>query len=210
VTVGGIASGTAVVALGFLLRSDLVVRAGAVVALIGSAALAVYAARVWPTRARWSGDAAWHRFAIGGLVSAIAWYELGMLAACGRLILAGADPGSATATILVGPLVLGWVGITVIASATHLVPAIGPGDSTAHAAQRVLLGRGATARLVAADSAVALLTVGLWPGSPSWLAEIGIVLAGGAFGATILLLVAAIVAGIRAARATSASRDRSP
>jgi hypothetical protein len=200
-TVGGIAVGSATVAVGFLARSDAIVRAGALLTLVGSLALAVYAGRVWPTRARWTTDAAWHRFAMGGLISAMAWFELGMLLACGRLLVGGADPAAATATVLIGPLVLGWVGLTILASATHLVPAIGPGDPAAHAAQRALLGRAASLRLAASNAAVALLLAGLWPGSPAWLAAAGVITAAGAFGATIVLLVAGIVRGIRSARA---------
>jgi hypothetical protein len=205
-TVAGIAAGSAVVALGFLQRSDVLVRVGAVLVLAGALSLAVYAARVWRTRARWSGDAAWHRFAIGGLVSAIVWFELGTFLATGRLLLAGADPAAATATVLVGPLVLGWVGLAILASATHLVPAIGPGDPAAHAAQRVLLGRGATARLVSADLAIALLALGLWPGVPEQLAVVGTGLAAISLGVTVALLLGAIGIGIRSASATGQLR----
>jgi hypothetical protein len=110
-TVAGLAGGSALVALGFVLRSDPLARLGAVLVLAGSLALAAYAWQAWRTRARWSSDAGWHRFAMGGLVSGIAWFELGMAMACGRLVAAGVDPAESTATILIGPLVLGWVGI---------------------------------------------------------------------------------------------------
>jgi hypothetical protein len=103
--------------------------------------------------------------------------------------------------VLVGPLVLGWVGLAILASATHLVPAIGPGDSAAHAAQRVLLGRASSARLIATNAAVASLATGLWPGSPTWLAVAGVLLGAAAIGATVPLLVAAIATGLRSARA---------
>ncbi len=155
-----------------------IARTGAVLVLAGSLALAAYAWQTWRTRARWSGDAGWHRFAMGGLVSAIAWFELGMTMACGRLLAAGVDPAESTATILIGPLVLGWVGLTVLASATHLVPAIGPGDPAAHARQRVMLGRWATVRLVAADAGIALSAVGLLPVGGDLASSLGVPLAG--------------------------------
>jgi len=94
----------------------------------------------------------------------------------------------------------------VLASATHLVPAIGPGDPAAHAAQRILLGRAATARLVAANAAIALLAVGLWPGSPAWLAVVGLGLAAVSLGGTVILLVAAIARGLRNARSAGQLR----
>jgi hypothetical protein len=200
VTVAGIASGTAIVALGFILDSDLDVRVGAIVVLVGALSLAVYAAQVWRTRARWSGDASWHRFAIGGLVASIAWFEVGMAIATGRLLVAGADPAAATATVLVGPLLLGWVGLAVLASATHLVPAIGPGDPMAHAAQRILLGTAATGRLVLVNLGIACLAIGLWPGAPDWLAIAGLALSALSLGGTVGLLILAIARGLGNAR----------
>lgn len=209
VTVAGIGGGSAAVAVGFLLRSDLLVRAGAVLVLAGAIALAVYAIQVWRTRARWSSDPGWHRFAMGGLVSAIAWFEVGMAIAAGRLVVAGADPAAATATVLIGPLVLGWAGMAVLASATHLVPAIGPGDPAAHTAQRRLLGWAGGSRVVIADVAILLLAVGLWPAGPEWLAGAGAILAGLALGASVVLLVGAIGMGIRSASATGQLRGSS-
>ncbi len=80
-TVAGLAAGAAVVALGFALASDIVVRVGAIAVLVGAASLAVYALRTWRTRATWTTDPGWHRFAMGGLVSSIAWFEMGMAVA---------------------------------------------------------------------------------------------------------------------------------
>lgn len=42
---------------------------------IGAAALGVYVWRVARSRAAWTTDHPWHAFAIGGLVSAIAWFS---------------------------------------------------------------------------------------------------------------------------------------
>jgi hypothetical protein len=209
VTVAGLAGGAALVALAFVLRSDGLARIGAILVLGGSLGLAAYAWQTWRARARWSGDAGWHRFAMGGLVSAIAWFEVGMALASGRLLRAGVDPAASTATILIGPLVLGWVGLTVLASASHLVPAVGPGDPAAHAWQRVVLGRWATARLVAADAGIALLAASLLLADADLVARsavpisaLGLALVGLALGATVVLIALALAAGLRSARAS--------
>jgi hypothetical protein len=214
-TVAGLTTGTVLVAAGFIARTDLLTRAGAVVVLTGSLSLAAYAIETWRTRARWSGDAGWHGFAMGGLISGLAWFEVGMAPACARLLVAGSDPAAASATILLGPLALGWVGLTVLASATHLVPAIGPGDPVAHARQRTTLGRWSSARLLTANGGIACLAVGLLPLDASWtsaggslLASVGLLLAGLSLGGTTVLVVAAISIGLSGARAAGHLRGR--
>jgi nitrite reductase (NO-forming) len=198
-TVLGLAAGTALVAVGFAARSDWLVRAGAGAVLVGALALAVYAWQTWRTKSAWSGDEGWHRFAMGGLLSAIAWFEVGALTATVRLLAAGADPAAASADVLIGPLVPGWVGLAVLASATHLVPAIGPGDPAAHTRQRVLLGHLGGTRLLVADAGIASLALGI-PASLHGLVVAGMLLAGLSLGGTAVLLVASVIAGLRSAR----------
>jgi hypothetical protein len=200
-TVVGLALGTSLVASGFALGADWLVSAGALAVLAGAAALAVYAARVWRSKSPWTGDEGWHRFAMGGLISAIAWFELGVLLGAGRLVVAGADPSAATVSVLLGPMVPGWLGLAVLASATHLVPAIGPGDPAAHARGRRLLGRLGGTRLVAADLGIAALALGI-PGDAAPAIAAGLLLTGLSLGATALLLVVAVIDGLRSARAT--------
>jgi hypothetical protein len=60
-----------------------------------------------------------------------------------------------------GPIVFGWIGLAIVASGSHLVPAIGPGDPPAHARQRATLGRAASLRLGLIDMGVAATSVGL-------------------------------------------------
>ena len=96
-----------------------------------------------------------------GLASAIAWFEIGIAIAAGRVLAWGADPEGWSIELIAGPLLLGWVGLAVLASATHLIPAIGPGDPATHGRQRTLLGRAATGRLVALDAGIAALSVGV-------------------------------------------------
>jgi hypothetical protein len=95
-----------------------------------------------------------------------------------------------------GPLVGGWMGLAFVASATHLLPAVGPGDPIAHARQRVSLGRAAAARLVLANAGVALLAVGL-PLRIAPLAVGGAIAVAVALGGTAVLLAAAVRVGFR-------------
>jgi len=198
----GLAGGVALVALGFASRSDLSARIGALLVATGALALVIYAVQVWRTRATWSGDHGWHRFAMGGLVSAIAWFVVGILLATTRILLDGADPAAVRLDSLAGPLVAGWMGLAILASATHLVPAIGPGDPYEHARQRVLLGRLATPRLFAADIGVATLTIGL---IFSWdrLTVSAVLLLAASLGLTAAMLLTAVLSGIRNVRSAS-------
>ncbi len=198
-TIAGLALGAAAVAVGFGLRSDLLARLGAIATLAGAAALGIYAWDVWRTRARWTGDAGWHRFAMGGLISAIAWFEVGLVIATGRVLWLGIDPGATRSDPLLVPLVAGWAGLAVLAAATHLVPSVGPGGPHAHARQRQFLGRAATGRLLAVNSGVAALAIGVTLGFDA-LAATGAVLVSLAVAATAVLVIAAIADGIHDSR----------
>jgi nitrite reductase (NO-forming) len=195
-TVVGLAVGAPVVAVGFVTASDLVARVGAIVVIGGATGLAVYVARIWRTRARWTTDRDWHRFAIGGLVSAIAWLELGLAVAAGRLLAFGADPAGWKIETIAGPLVVGWVGLAIIASATHLLPAIGPGDPATHARQRQRLGRWAVMRLAILNAGVLAFAVGLPLGSAP-LVSLGAALVAIGLGISAGLLATAAGMGAR-------------
>jgi nitrite reductase (NO-forming) len=196
VTVAALAAGVPLVSLGFALQADLVARAGALLGLWGGLALAIYCLVTWRTRARWTGDRGWHVFAMGGLVSAIAWFELGLAWAAGRVLVLGPDPAAFTTDVLIGPLVVGWVGLTILASATHLVPSVGPGHPIAHARQRQILGHRGAARLVAADLGIAALSAGL-PLRSDPLVLAGALLVAVALAATGALIAWAIAVGLR-------------
>ncbi len=195
-TVVGLAVGAPLVALGFVVPSDLIARLGAIAVICGAVSLAVYAWRTWQTRAHWTTDPGWHRFAMGGLVSAIAWLEAGILIAAGRVLAFGADPAGWSVEAVAGPLIVGWVGLAIVASATHLVPAIGPGDPATHARQRRLLGQAATERLATLNAGVAALTIGLPLGSDP-LIELGAVLITLGLIMSARLLAVAVVMGVR-------------
>ncbi len=194
-TIYGLAVGAAAIAAGFALRSGTLARFGAIATFVGAVALAVYAREVWKTRAHWTGDEGWHRFAIGGLISAIAWFEFGLLIATGRVLLVGIDPEATPSGPLVAPLVVGWAGLAVLASATHLVPAIGPGGPVAHTRQRRLLGRASAIRLLTANCGVAALALAIAWGLDA-LAVVGAVLLVLAVVTTAALVIAAVADGI--------------
>jgi hypothetical protein len=196
ITVVGLAAGAPVVAVGFVIPSDLMARIGAVAVIGGAMGLAVYAWRTWQTKAHWTTDPGWHRFAIGGLVSAIVWFEIGMAVAAGQVVVFGADPASWSVEAAAGPLIMGWVGLAIVASATHLLPAVGPGDPSVHARQRQILGRAATVRLAVLNGGVAALAIGL-PFGVGTLVTGGAVLDALALGTTAVLLGKGVREGVR-------------
>jgi hypothetical protein len=115
-----------------------------------------------------------------------------MAIAAARAMAFGADPSGWSLGAVAAPLIVGWAGIAILASATHLVPAIGPGDAQAHARQRVVLGRAAGLRLGALDVGVAGMAVGLPLGLP-WLAIAGTVAVLAGVGVTTLLMFRALL-----------------
>ena len=195
-TVVGIGGGTALVAVGYWLTLDVLVRLGVAIALLGSIALALYARRIWTARARWTTDLDWHRFAIAGLASAISWFVIGMAILGSRAIEFGAAPSGWSIQPGFAPLIGGWIGLAILAAATHLLPAIGPGDQHAHSRQRSLLGTAAVPRLVALDAGVAALTTAAPLGLPA-VELVGIILLGVGFVTTAFLLTMAAWIGLR-------------
>ena len=194
-TVVALAVGTWLVAIGYAGNVGIVVGGGALLALVGGLALGWYEVRVWRARGRWTSDPGWHRFAIGGLVSATGWFVVGLILASLPTLSAGASPSGWAADRVVGPLIGGWAGMALLASATHLVPAIGPGDPPAHAGQRAILGWGATARLVAIDLGVGLITVGQVAGQAT-LTSVGLVTLAAGYAASAVLLAFAVARGL--------------
>ena len=195
ITVVGLAAGAPTVALGFAIASDTLARLGAIGVALGAAGLATYAAQSWRTRAHWTTDPGWHSYAIGGLISAIVWFEVGIAIAAGRVLVFGADPAGWSVEAVAGPLVGGWIALTIVASATHLIPAIGPGDPTAHSRQRHLLGRASNARLAVINLGVAFLSAGLMFHSGA-MTQAGVLGVAIGLGSTAVLIGAAIRIGI--------------
>ena len=109
-----------------------------------------------------------------GLVAGVAWYVIGIALATGRLaaFAIGAAPDGWSTPLVAAPLAVGWVVQVLIASWTHLLPSIGPGDPPAHARQRTVLGRWAVPRLAALNLGTALLAIG-WPTGAAQLGGAG-------------------------------------
>ena len=188
------AFGSPMVVVGMILGWGPVAGAGAVLALVGAAAMAMQTAGIVRDRGHWTSDPGWHRFASAGMLAGITWYLAGVAVAAWLVITEG-PRSEAWSTALVGaPLVAGWVAQVLVASWTHLLPSIGPGGPVAHARQRVVLGRLATPRLVAYNGGVALLWWG-WAAAAPALAAVGAGLAGLAIIVSVALAVAAIRAG---------------
>ena len=189
-TVGGLAVGAPLVALGLAVGSDAVARSGRSSRPPGRRRSRSTPARTWPTRARWTTDPGWHRFAMGSLIASLAWFEAGMAIAVGRVLVAGSGAGAWAVEAVGGPLVAGWVGLAILGSASHLLPAVGPGDPAAHARQRRLLGRFAGTRLLVANAGVAGIAIG-WPLHLEVVAAVGAALLALGLGSTAVLLVGA-------------------
>lgn len=193
-TVLGIAAGAPLVALGSITAVDGLARIGALVTLGGTGALVVNAAGAWRARARWTTDPGWHRFAMGALVTAIGWFVVGIGMAASRVLVTGGSLTSFSIDTFGAPLVAGWVGLAILGSATHLLPAVGPGDLAAHARQRRLLAGRAATRLTLINGGVAGLALG-WPLDHDGLLIWGAVLLAAGLGWTAALLVRAIAIG---------------
>jgi hypothetical protein len=153
--------GAPVVAFGMATGWDPVARAGAVVELVGAAALFVHGASVQRDRGAWTSDPGWHRFAGLSLVAAPAWLVVTVAIAAGRILWLGATPAAWSVTLLAVPLVAGGIGQILVGAWTHFVPAIGPGDQARHARQRAVLGRLSYVRWIALNGGVALASVGV-------------------------------------------------
>lgn len=197
-TVLGIAAGPPLVAAGVSLRIDVIAWVGALLVASGATGLTAYCVRTWQTRARWTTDAGWHAFSIGGLISAVFWFDVGIAIAAGRVLQFGASPIGWSAPAVVAPLLVGWMGLAVAASANHLVPSIGPGDPVAHERQRRSLGRLAITRLVVINLGVAAFAFGMLLGFDQ-LITVGLFLTGTALLATAVLLLSAVVRAGRSA-----------
>ena len=133
-------------------------RAGPSSSSSGAVALAAEAVATVRARGRWTTDPGWHLVAEAGLVAGVAWYVVGIALASGRLAASaiGAAPDGWSTPLVAAPLAIGWVVQVLIASWTHLLPSIGPGDPPAHARQRTVLGRWAVPRLAALNLGTAL------------------------------------------------------
>jgi nitrite reductase (NO-forming) len=195
----GLVAGAPIVAVGFAMGSDVVALVGALLEVLGAAALVAHGIGVQRDRGRWTGDAGWHRLTGLSLVSAPAWLLVAVLIACEPILRLGAVPAAWSVAAVAAPLAIGWVAQVMVGSWTHLVPAIGPGDQAVHARQRARLGWGATPRWAAWNVGLGLVVLdealGLGPAG-----ALGAAAVAGSLLLSLGLLVASVVAHPRAAR----------
>lgn len=201
----GLAVGAPLIAIGAAGGWDAVARIGAAIEFVGALALAIHAMDVEHDRGRWTTDAGWHAFTSLSLVVAPAWFLVAVAIAAGRVLWLGASPVAWSIVLVGAPFVLGWTAQVLMGSWTHIVPAIGPGDQPAHAAQRRRLGWGGTGRVVAWNLGVAALTLGVLADAPPLIGS-------GAVAIAICLVVAMVllVGSIPRAALPSRLSPRSP
>ena len=193
VMVAGLALGAPLVAFAYLVRSDAIGLAGAVVELAGALGLVAYVAGAWHVRGRWTGDLPWRAVAIGSLGAGVGWFAVAVAAAAGRVVILGPRPDAWSFSVVGAPLAAGWVAQSVVGAWTHLLPAISDGSPRRHARQRAILGIAAGPRIVAMNGGVVLLAVGLAASIPASV-EAGAVLVAGTLLIGLGLLFAATVA----------------
>ena len=185
--------GAPLVAVGFASGWNSIAGAGAVLELVGAAALVIHGATVQRSRGRWTSDHGWHRFSGLSLVAAPAWLLATMAIGTGRIFALGATPAAWDIRLLAVPLVAGWIAQVLVGSWTHLIPAIGPGDQPRHAVQRRWLGRASTTRWALWNAGTALLAIGL-PVNADVVAVAGVAALLAALLMGLGLLVSSIVA----------------
>jgi hypothetical protein len=182
-----------VVVAALVIGLPIVAAGAAVVVLVGGFALGAEAVAGVRARGTWTTDPGWHLFTEVGLVAGVAWYGFGITLATARLVAfaLGLAPDGWSTPLVAAPLVVGWVVQVLVASGTHLLPSIGPGDPAAHARQRALLGRVAGPRLLALNLGVLLLAIG-WPLAIGELATVGLGLVCVAVGVSVVLGILAV------------------
>jgi nitrite reductase (NO-forming) len=198
VAIGALLAGAPLIALGYVVGSDLVARGGAILELAGAGALFLHGAGVQGDRGQWTSDPGWHRFAQLSLLIAPAWLLVAVGIGAGRIVWLGATPAAWSIGLLAIPLVVGGISQVLAGAWTHLVPAIGPGDQSAHAIARRWLGRLATTRLLAWNLGTALATIGVLSDATAVTAS-GALLVGGALASSLGLLGLAATLSLRRA-----------
>jgi nitrite reductase (NO-forming) len=189
VAVSCLAIGAPVVAAAYATGLAIAALAGALIASAGAVALAVHGLQARHDRAGWTTDLPWHRFTGGSLIAAPAWLAVATIVAAAGIATYGTEPGSWRLDRLAAPLVLGFVVQVLLASVSHLIPAVGPGTPAFHARQRSLLGRAGAWRVAGWNAGVALLTIGVLGGfGPLAIAAVGCVLASGLASLALVLV----------------------
>lgn len=195
----GVGIGAPLVAAGLALQVDGLARTGGLVAIVGALGVVGHGVAVQrdSERGRWTTDAGWHSLTGVSILAGHAWLGLGVAVAAGRVLAFGASPAGWSVAVIVGPLLIGGVVQILVGAATHLLPAIGPGDPLRHGLQRRVLGRLARLRLIALNTGAALVTLGFGPaagiGGPggSDFVAAGLATAAAGVGLSLVLLIVA-------------------
>jgi nitrite reductase (NO-forming) len=174
VAVAGIAAGVAGVAIGQAAYVPTLVQIGVVSAVAGAAALVAHGLAVYRDRGRWHSDQDWHRLTATSLTLAPVWLLVAISIAGLRAFAFAGSPAAWSLVEVAAPLALGCVAQVLVGSVTHLLPAIGRSDAAGRARSRRVLGRWATARIVALNLGTAVAVVGVLADVPA------MVLGGGA------------------------------
>ncbi len=182
----------AIVAAGYLLAVDAIVRGGVLLMAVGAAAFVWSTLQAWRARGRWTTDAAWHGFASRALAAGAGWYAVGTAIAVVRAFVHGASPAGWAIEAVAVPLVVGFVLQVLVGSWTHLLPAVGPGDQRVHLRQRSVLAAGSVPRLLALNVGAVAMVVGLPLGASALVAG-GALVAGAALVASLALLARAVL-----------------
>jgi nitrite reductase (NO-forming) len=162
--VGGTVLGAPVAAAGSALDWPPLATAGAVVAVAGALGQLVYAFEILRRRAGWTSDLDWHRLTIWHITAGMAWYLAALLATLAGILRDGPAPEGWALGAVALPLVAGWALQVLVGTASHLLPAMVTTRPVVRGAQRLLLGRAATLRLVAWNGGVLLAWLGLSAG----------------------------------------------
>lgn len=199
----GLMTGPLIVALGFVTRVTVLALVGAGLVVAAALALCWHALTVLRRRGRWTTDLPWHRFVQGSLLAAVAWFAVGCLVAAAIVLTQGTTARGWDSASLVGPIALGWAAQALVGAWSHLVPSVGPGSPPVHARQRVVLGRWATGRVVAAQAGIGLVSLGV-PLGWALAVQAGLAIIGACALVAVALLVTALLPTLRASRLVGA------
>ena len=192
--VGGTVVGAPLAALGSALDVMPLAAGGAAAAVAGGVGQLVVAVEILRRRAGWTTDLAWHRLTIGHITAGMAWYLAALVAVLVGILRDGPAPDGWTLGAVALPLVAGWAVQVLVGTASHLLPAMVTTRPAVRGAQRVLLGRAASVRLMAWNAGVLLAWVGLGLGA-SGLSLVGLGLLGLSVAVAMLRLGRALFLG---------------
>jgi nitrite reductase (NO-forming) len=192
--VGGTVVGAPLAAAGSALDVAPLATVGAAAAIAGAAGQMVYAMEILRRRAGWTTDLAWHRLTIGHITAGMVWYLAALVAVLVGILRDGPAPGGWTLGSVALPLVGGWAVQVLVGTASHLLPAMVTTRPAVRGAQRVLLGRMASLRLLAWNAGVLLAWIGLGVGAGG-MSLVGFGLLGLSVAVAMLRLLHALLVG---------------